>query len=186
MDPFEGAITDPQALRTLYDAPLERALLKDVGVLDEMCRRLVRGSAMVFIGTVDADGRADVSPRGGPPGFVTVLDEHHLAIPDATGNNRLDTLSNIVATGRAGALHHPRPRHDTARRRSRCGQRAPRSARPPERGRQAAARRDRDRRRGGLHPLSEGVHPLSPLGPLQLAGPGLAAERRGGHPRAPP
>ena len=104
MDPFEGAITDPQALRTLYDAPLERALLKDIGVLDEMCRRLIGGSAMVFIGTVDADGRADVSPRGGPPGFVTVLDEHHLAIPDATGNNRLDSLANIVATGRAGAL----------------------------------------------------------------------------------
>jgi hypothetical protein len=101
---FEGAITDPQALRTLYDAPLQRVLLKDIGVLDEMCRRLIGGSAMVFIGTAGEDGRADVSPRGGPPGFVTVLDDHHLAIPDATGNNRLDTLANIVATGRAGAL----------------------------------------------------------------------------------
>jgi len=104
MDPFDGAIADAQALRSLYAAPLERVLLKDIGTLDEMCRRLIAGSAMVFIGTVDAAGRADVSPRGGPPGFVTVLDEHHLAIPDATGNNRLDTLANIVATGRAGAL----------------------------------------------------------------------------------
>ena len=104
MDPFEGAITDQQALRALYAAPLERVLLKDVGVLDEMCRRLIGASAMVFVGTVDADGHADVSPRGGPPGFVTVLDEQHLAIPDATGNNRLDTLANVVATGRAGAL----------------------------------------------------------------------------------
>jgi len=45
-----------------------------------------------------------VTPRGGPPGFVTVLDDGHLAIPDATGNKRLDTLRNIVATGHAAAI----------------------------------------------------------------------------------
>ncbi len=104
MDPLEGAITDEAALRALYETPLERVWRKDIGVLDEMCRRLIGASVMVFIGTVDGDGRADVSPRGGPAGFVSVLDEHHLAIPDATGNRRLDTLSNIVATGRAGTL----------------------------------------------------------------------------------
>ena len=52
----------------------------------------------------DADGRCDVTPRGGPPGFVGVLDDHHLAIPDATGNRRLDTLRNVVANGHAGLI----------------------------------------------------------------------------------
>ena len=59
---------------------------------------------MVLIGSIDERGCADVSPRGGPPGFVTVLDDGHLAIPDATGNNRLDTLANIVVSARAGLL----------------------------------------------------------------------------------
>jgi PPOX class probable FMN-dependent enzyme len=53
---------------------------------------------------VSADGRMDVTPRGGPPGFVTVLDERRLALPDATGNRRLDTLENVVATGRIGLI----------------------------------------------------------------------------------
>jgi PPOX class probable FMN-dependent enzyme len=104
VDPLDGAITDERALRAMYETPLERVWKKDIGVLDEMCRRLIAASPMVFIGTVDGRGHADVSPRGGPPGFVAVLDEQHLAIPDATGNRRLDTLSNIVATGRAGTL----------------------------------------------------------------------------------
>jgi hypothetical protein len=104
VDFLEGALTDHAELRSLYEAPSERAIKKDIGVLDDLCERLIAGSAIVFLGTVDAQGRADVSPRGGPPGFVTVLDRHHLAIPDATGNKRLDTLANIVATGRAGAL----------------------------------------------------------------------------------
>jgi PPOX class probable FMN-dependent enzyme len=59
---------------------------------------------MLFVGTFSERGRCDVSPRGGPPGFVTVLDDAHLAIPDATGNRRLDTLENIVATGRVGLV----------------------------------------------------------------------------------
>jgi hypothetical protein len=59
---------------------------------------------MVLVGSVDERGRGDVSPRGGPPGFVRVLDDRHLAIPDATGNRRLDTLANVVASGRLGLL----------------------------------------------------------------------------------
>jgi PPOX class probable FMN-dependent enzyme len=59
---------------------------------------------MVVIASHDGDGRADATPRGGPPGFVTVLDDGHLAIPDATGNNRLDALRNIAETGQAGLL----------------------------------------------------------------------------------
>ena len=83
---------------------MERAVRKDIGRLDEMCRRLIAASPMLFIATYSSDGQADVSPRGGQPGFVTVLDEQHLAIPDATGNRRLDTLENVVESRRAGVI----------------------------------------------------------------------------------
>jgi len=93
-----------EELREFYDAPMERAVRKDIGHLDEMCRRLIAAAPMLFIATYSADGQADVSPRGGQPGFVTVLDERRLAIPDATGNRRLDTLENVVESGRAGLI----------------------------------------------------------------------------------
>ena len=101
---FGTALTDESELRALYGAPMTRALRKDVARLDEMCRHLIAAAPMVFVATHSAEGQCDVTPRGGPPGFVTVLDEHHLAIPDATGNRRLDTLTNVVATGRAGLI----------------------------------------------------------------------------------
>jgi uncharacterized protein len=104
VDPFENALTEEDELRGLYGAPMQRALEKDVARLDEMCRRLIAASPMVFVASYSAEGHCDVTPRGGPPGFVTVLDEHRLAIPDATGNRRLDTLTNVVATGRAGLI----------------------------------------------------------------------------------
>jgi uncharacterized protein len=93
-----------EELREFYEAPMERAVRKDIGRLDEMCRRLIAAAPMLFIATYSADGQADVSPRGGKPGFVTVLDEHQLAIPDATGNRRLDTLENVVESRRAGVI----------------------------------------------------------------------------------
>jgi uncharacterized protein len=103
-DPFAGALERPEELRELYDAPMEPAVRKDIGRLDELCRRLIAASPMAFVATFSEQGQCDVSPRGGPPGFVTVLDEGHLAVPDATGNRRLDTLENVVATGRAGLI----------------------------------------------------------------------------------
>jgi uncharacterized protein len=104
MDPFDGAIERTEELREFYEPAMERALRKDIARLDEMCRRLIAAAPMLFVGSVSADGRIDVTPRGGPPGFVTVLDEKRLAIPDATGNRRLDTLENVVATGRIGLI----------------------------------------------------------------------------------
>jgi PPOX class probable FMN-dependent enzyme len=103
-NPFDGALTGEDQLRAIYGEPMQRALKKDVGALDEMCRRLIAASPMVFVASYSADGCCDVTPRGGPPGFASVLDDRRLAIPDATGNRRLDTLTNIVATGRAGLI----------------------------------------------------------------------------------
>jgi PPOX class probable FMN-dependent enzyme len=100
----EQAISSEDELRGRFDELSARALAKDVGRLDEMCATLIAASPFVVIGSADEQGRADVSPRGGPPGFVTVLDEGHLAIPDATGNNRLDTLANVIANPRVGLL----------------------------------------------------------------------------------
>ena len=103
-DPFAGALTSPEQLRDFYDAPMPQAIRKDIGRIDELCRRLIAVSPMVFVATHSESGHADVSPRGGPPGFVTVLDDEHLAIPDATGNRRLDTLENIVSSGRVALI----------------------------------------------------------------------------------
>jgi PPOX class probable FMN-dependent enzyme len=104
MDPFAGALTSPEQLAELYEPAAERAWAKDVGMIDEAAARLIAASPLVVVASHDADGRADATPRGGPPGFVVILDKHHLAIPDATGNRRLDTLANVVATGRVGLL----------------------------------------------------------------------------------
>jgi PPOX class probable FMN-dependent enzyme len=104
MDPFHGALETTEQLRDFYEPAMERAVRKDIGRLDEMSRRLIAAAPMLFVASASADGRMDVTPRGGPPGFVTVLDERRLAIPDATGNRRLDTLENVVATGRIALI----------------------------------------------------------------------------------
>jgi uncharacterized protein len=103
-DPFSGAFERPEQLRELYDGPMEVAVRKDIGHLDELCRRLIAAAPMLFVATFSSEGHADVSPRGGQPGFVTVLDDKHLAIPDATGNRRLDTLENVVSSGRVALI----------------------------------------------------------------------------------
>jgi PPOX class probable FMN-dependent enzyme len=100
---------------------MERALRKDIGELDDMCRRLIAASPMLFVATFSEQGQCDVSPRGGPPGFVTVLDDRHLAIPDATGNRRLDTLQNVIETGRAGLIFVIPGRDTTLRVNGRAG-----------------------------------------------------------------
>ena len=97
-------ITELAALRALYVAPKERAILKQLSALDVHCRRFIGLSPFVVVATAGAAGAMDASPRGGVPGFVEVLDEHTLLIPDAPGNNRLDSLENIVASGSVGLL----------------------------------------------------------------------------------
>jgi uncharacterized protein len=97
-------MTSAEVLRSLYAQPGERALKKQLGALDAHCRRFIELAPFLVIATVGAGKAMDASPRGGAPGFVKVRDERTLLIPDAPGNNRLDSLENIVATGRAGLL----------------------------------------------------------------------------------
>lgn len=103
-DPFAGALTDERELDAIYPPPRDTAMRKELGHLDAFSARLIAAAPMVLIASSGADGRCDVTPRGGPPGFVSVLGDNCVAIPDATGNRRLDTLRNIVATGHAGLL----------------------------------------------------------------------------------
>ncbi|MER8115826.1 MSMEG_1061 family FMN-dependent PPOX-type flavoprotein [Streptomyces sp. NPDC094031] len=98
------AVTDQEALRRVYALPGAAAVRKQMTELTDQTRRLIGCSSLVLVASADAEGNCDVSPRGGPAGFVSVLDARTVAIPDATGNKRLDTLRNVIATGRAGLL----------------------------------------------------------------------------------
>ena len=100
----EHMIADEAALRGLYPATHALAAQKSLTALDPHAREFIRRSPFLTIGTQNRDGRADVSPRGDPAGFAQVLDDRTLAIPDRPGNNRLDTLSNILANPNVGLL----------------------------------------------------------------------------------
>jgi PPOX class probable FMN-dependent enzyme len=90
-------------LREVYPPPIERARKKTLRELDAHCRRFIALSPFVCLGTVSSGG-ADVTPRGDEPGFVHVLDATTLAMPDWPGNNRLDSLENLMQDPRVGLL----------------------------------------------------------------------------------
>jgi hypothetical protein len=97
-------ITDPTNLRTLYGEPSERARKKQMASLDAHCRYFIAHSPLCVLSTAGRDGRADASPRGDHPGFVAVLDDRRLLLPDRPGNNRVDSLRNVVENPHAGLL----------------------------------------------------------------------------------
>lgn len=91
-------------LRALYKAPSERAVLKELTYVDPHIQRFISLSPFLVISSGDQHHQMDCSPRGGDAGFVKVLDEKTILIPDSPGNNRLDTLTNIIATSQIGLL----------------------------------------------------------------------------------
>jgi len=95
-------IRDETELAALYPPALERSVRKQMDHLDEHCRAFIAASPMVIVGT--QSGAADNSPRGDVAGFVKVADDHTLLIPDRRGNNRLDTLRNLVKNPAIGLL----------------------------------------------------------------------------------
>lgn len=103
--PPDGCELDSQSdLRTIYKPPTAGVVAKSLARLDGHARRFIELSPFLCIGTMGPDGLGDVTPRGGEPGFVHVLDATHLAMPDRPGNNRLDTLSNVVERPGVGLL----------------------------------------------------------------------------------
>lgn len=93
-----------EALRALMGQPMELAVRKALPALDKYCRAFIERSPFLSLGTADAQGRADVSPRGDRPGFVLVLDDRHLFIPERPGNARYDSLTNILSNPWVGLL----------------------------------------------------------------------------------
>lgn len=101
---FEEVITTQQRLRELNKQPSQRAIRKVINFVDEICQRFIASCPFVLVASRGADGRIDLSPRGDPPGFVRVLDEKTLAMPDRPGNHRLDTFQNLLAHPEIGLL----------------------------------------------------------------------------------
>ena len=97
-------IETAEDLRSRYGEPSENAVRKSLDRLDRHCRRFIELSPFVVLATSGTDGRADCSPRGDPPGFVAVLDDRTVLLPDRRGNNRTDSLRNVLENPHVGLL----------------------------------------------------------------------------------
>jgi uncharacterized protein len=112
---FEEVVMTRDRLRELIKPPIDLVRNKAIDRIDDVCRRFIAASPFVMIATRGADGRLDVSPKGDPAGFVAVLDECTLAIPDRLGNNRLDTLENVLVHPEVGLIFVIPGHNDTLR-----------------------------------------------------------------------
>lgn len=104
MPRFEEVVTTESQFREVLGHPNERVVRKHMHSLNAHCRTFIASCPFVVIASADAEGRMDVSPKGDPPGFVRVLDDHTLAIPERPGNRQAATFSNLVANPRVGLL----------------------------------------------------------------------------------
>lgn len=102
MRQFEDVITTTEQLRDVLGFPAERVQRKVITGIDKHCSQFISLSPFVLIATADSNGNMDVSPKGDPAGFVQVLDEKTLAIPDRPGNKRADGFLNILENPRIG------------------------------------------------------------------------------------
>lgn len=91
-------------LASLYGEPSPRAMRKQLSALEKHSLRFIELTPFVVVATSGASGMPDASPRGGAPGFIKAWDERTLLIPDSPGNNRLDSMRNIVETGKVGLI----------------------------------------------------------------------------------
>ena len=101
---MSGDLNSAAALRDHYGEPTRRAASKTLDRLDEHCRAIIAKAPFLVLGTAGGDGSVDVSPKGDHPGFVRVIDDHTLAIPDRPGNNRVDGFLNLLETPQVGIL----------------------------------------------------------------------------------
>lgn len=101
---FATTINSEGHLREVYRAPSDLVQHKVLDRFDHHAREFIALAPFVLVGTASPDGTADVSPKGGPAGFVVVLDDQHLAIPDLSGNNLLDSITNVVNGSGVGLL----------------------------------------------------------------------------------
>jgi PPOX class probable FMN-dependent enzyme len=108
-------ITSEPELRALVGAPMPRAAVKDRPRLHARDRQWLAASPLCLVATANADGSCDVSPKGDPPGFTLVLDDTTLAIPERSGNRRVDGFRNILANPHVGLIYLVPGRGETLR-----------------------------------------------------------------------
>ena len=101
---FDNIITTEKELREILGHPQEIVTRKAINHIDENCRIFIENSPFITIATSDLDGNLDVSPKGDPPGFVKILNNKMLAIPDRPGNRRADTFTNILKNPSIGLI----------------------------------------------------------------------------------
>lgn len=101
---FKDIIETRDQLREILPEPSELVTRKVLIELDKHCGVFIQRAPFVLIGSADANGNVDVSPKGDPIGFVRILDSKTLAIPERPGNNRADTLENILQNPQVGLI----------------------------------------------------------------------------------
>lgn len=115
MDATWTVVADPAQLRELVGTPTQRVAEKVRPSLHDIDRAWLAASPFCLIATSAADGSCDVSPKGDPPGFVHVLDDRTIAIPDRPGNRRVDGFQNVLSNPAVGLLFLVPGRNDTLR-----------------------------------------------------------------------
>jgi PPOX class probable FMN-dependent enzyme len=104
MAKFKDAIESREQLREIMGEPIDVVLGKTLTELDKHCNAFIGRSPFIILSSADANGNLDVSPKGDPAGFVKVIDEYTLAIPDRPGNRRADTIENILQNPNVGLI----------------------------------------------------------------------------------
>ena len=112
---FRNVITTEQDLRELMGSPVQRSIDKETTYLTDECIRFIERSPFMLLATSGSSGRCDVAPKGDPAGFVRVLDNKHLVIPDRPGNKRFDGLRNIMENPHIGLIFLVPGRQETLR-----------------------------------------------------------------------
>lgn len=115
MSAFKEVIQSEAELREILGYAASPARDKLITEIDDICRAFIASSPFVLLGSTDASGSMDVSPKGDPAGFVQVMDSKTLLIPDRPGNRRGDTLSNILQNPNVGMLFLVPGRSETLR-----------------------------------------------------------------------
>jgi PPOX class probable FMN-dependent enzyme len=93
---FDGVISDLEGMREFTRDPMPSVVDKVMDHIDDVSRKIIEKSTFIVVASANAEGYPDISPKGDPEGFVQILDEKHLAIPDRPGNRRIDTFRNLL------------------------------------------------------------------------------------------
>jgi PPOX class probable FMN-dependent enzyme len=112
---FNHIVTDDQELRDMLGEPASRSVLKERALLDDHFRAFIARSPFLLMATSGADGTCDVSPKGDAPGFVLVLDDRRIVIPDRPGNKRFDGMKNLLMNPHVGLIFFVPGREETLR-----------------------------------------------------------------------